>query len=167
MKNMPAFLLHIQDKTWPQMLDDPESLAQRALHAACEALGEFKDGETSIVLASDSFQNRLNRTWRGQDKPTNVLAFPAKDYHSFSPEEVQVDDPVLGDIVLAYETVAQQALEQNLTLKAHTTHLVIHGFLHLQGYDHQTDDEERLMMALEKKALASLGFEDPYKEAVS
>lgn len=137
-------------------LDAPEALAQAAIGAAVEAgaLSLAAGAEVSLVLCDDSFIAGLNRKWRGIDKPTNVLAFPSGG------------DPatasVLGDIVIAFETAAREAGEAEISLHDHVAHLVVHGFLHLVGYDHIDDDEAEEMERLEVRTLALLGIADPY-----
>jgi probable rRNA maturation factor len=111
--------------------------------------------ELSIVLTDDAEQRELNAQWRGIDKPTNVLSFP----------QIDPRGPVrglLGDIVLARETVEREAAEQGVSLADHFTHLVVHGFLHILGYDHLVEDEALAMEGLETQILASLGIADPY-----
>ncbi len=144
---------------------DRRDLCARVLNAALEQVREqVPDGvlEVSLVLSDDSTVQELNQTWRDKDGPTNVLSFPA-----FDPEDPQVPDgaPVLlGDIILAYETCAQESVRDNITLDEHLAHLVIHGFLHLLGYDHQDQPQAEEMEALETAILATMGIQDPYKE---
>lgn len=109
--------------------------------------------EVAIVLADDAEVQTLNRTWRGEDSPTNVLSFPA---------DAASEPRPLGDVVLGYETVAREAAEQEIALADHVCHLTVHGMLHLLGYDHASDDEAERMEDLERRALASLGIADPY-----
>ncbi len=125
--------------------------------AACVAESGF-DAQTELCLrlTDDAEVQELNAKWRGLDRPTNVLSFPA------APAQSAAAAPVLGDIVLAFETVAREARENDAPLADHYRHLVAHGFLHLIGYDHQTDEEAELMEDLEKRALARLGVADPY-----
>jgi probable rRNA maturation factor len=100
----------------------------------------------------------LNRTWRGKDKPTNVLSFPA-------PEQPGAAGPRhLGDIALAFETLARESEEESKELAHHFAHLIVHGVLHLLGYDHEVEAEAEIMEALEVKALARLGITDPYRD---
>ncbi|WP_395666834.1 rRNA maturation RNase YbeY [Methylocella sp.] len=139
-------------------LEDPQSLAERAIAAALAETGApIADGaETSLLFCDDAFIQNLNLRWRGFDKPTNVLSFPSGE------------DPattlVLGDVALAYETTAREAREAGRTLADHTAHLVVHGFLHLLGYDHEDDEEAEEMEQAERAALARLGIADPYAE---
>jgi probable rRNA maturation factor len=113
--------------------------------------------ELSIVLTDDAEQRVLNRDWRGIDKSTNVLSFP--QIEPFAPVS-----GLLGDIILARETLEREAAEQGVSVEDHFTHLVVHGFLHLLGYDHMDDDEALAMEGLETQILASLGVADPYAD---
>ncbi len=114
------------------------------------SLENIRSGELSIALTDDAQMQALNHQYRDKNTPTNVLSFPA-------------NGPLLGDIVLSYETITREADEKQVTIKAHLSHLLIHGFLHLQGYDHQTETDALAMEALEIKALAALGIDNPYK----
>jgi probable rRNA maturation factor len=107
-----------------------------------------RKGEISVVLADDAFVRELNRTYRGKDKPTNVLSFPSDEH--------------LGDIVLAFETVASEAAQQGKSFKAHAQHLLVHGTLHLLGYDHEQEAQAEEMEGLEVKILKKLGVANPY-----
>ena len=140
----------------------PEHLDARAEEAVREALKQSKArvtgaAELSIVLTDDAEQRVLNRDWRGIDKATNVLSFPQIEPFS----DVS---GLLGDIILARETLVKEADEQGVSFDDHFTHLVVHGFLHLLGYDHIEDDEALQMEGLETQILASLGVADPYAE---
>ena len=115
--------------------------------------------ELAVVLGGDAEQQRLNRDWRGIDRPTNVLAFPAWNPGAPMPCAAPV---LLGDVVLAFETVAREAAEQGRPLAAHLSHLVVHGVLHLFGFGHETDTEAAVMEALETSILAEFGVADPY-----
>lgn len=146
---------------WRETLPDIERLceesARAALAAAAPALGE---AELSIVLGDDALLRTLNRQWRGLDKPTNVLSFPARA----TPEEAPPPGApqLLGDVVLAYETMAAEAAAQRKPLAHHLRHLVVHGVLHLLGFDHEAAAEAERMEALEIAVLARLGVADPY-----
>ena len=108
-----------------------------------------------MKFTSDDEVRALNAAWRGKDKATNVLSFPMAE----APEGA----PMLGDIVLALGVCAREAAEKEVPVETHATHLVVHGMLHLLGYDHETgDDDAEAMEAIERKALASLGISDPY-----
>ncbi len=104
----------------------------------------------SVVLADNDFVHDLNKRYRGKDQPTNVLSF-------------ENEFPFAGDIVIAYDVVCQEAKAQHKSFKAHLTHLLIHGALHLQGYDHLTDKQALKMEKLETKLMKQLGFNDPYE----
>ena len=150
--------LTVEAGAWP-----PESellaLVERAVAAACAELGVADDAssELSLVFTDDEHIRALNAGWRGKDKPTNVLSFPA-----FPPVRGGSLPPMLGDIVLAAGTVAREAALEGKPLSNHITHLVIHGLLHLVGHDHETDAEAEAMEALERAALARLAIPDPY-----
>jgi probable rRNA maturation factor len=118
--------------------------------------------ELGIILADDTEQHRLNRDFRCQDAPTNVLAFPAWEMGMPVPPGAPV---LLGDVVLALETVAREAAEQEKPLANHLAHLVVHGVLHLLGYDHPTAVEAVRMESLETSILAKLGVPDPYRDS--
>ena len=122
-----------------------------------------RDCEVAIVLAGDGEVQELNRTWRGQDKPTNVLSFPA-GAGSAVPLQGQVSGtPVpLGDVVLGFATVAREAKAQDIGIGDHACHLTVHGVLHLLGFDHDTPAQAEEMEALERRALSELGIADPY-----
>ena len=142
---------------WP---DGLEEIAGTAIH---EALAQSKArmagiAEVTVVLTDDAEQHELNQQWRGIDKSTNVLSFPQLE--PFTPVV-----GLIGDITLARETVAAEAAEMEITLEAHFTHLVVHGFLHLLGYDHIEDADATKMESLETKILATLGIADPYADS--
>lgn len=137
----------LHDPNWP----DVQNIVERAIKHTTARLAEANTPtEVSVVLANDAFIQELNKTYRGMDKPTNVLSFPQdEDYH-------------LGDIVFALETIGREAAEQNKDFENHLTHLTVHGFLHLLGYDHETDDEAEEMESFEIRILDELGIENPY-----
>jgi probable rRNA maturation factor len=140
----------------------PEALDARAEEAVREALNQSKAkvtgaAELSVVLTDDAEQRDLNREWRGIDKPTNVLSFP--QIEPFGPVS-----GLIGDIILARETLVREAEEQGVSFDDHFTHLVVHGFLHLLGYDHLDDAEALVMEGLETQILATLGVADPYSD---
>ena len=150
--------LMVEAGAWPDEVS-LRAMVDRAVPAAL-AEAEVEEGqsaELSLVFTDDAAIRTLNAEWRGKDKPTNVLSFPAFPVAPGDPLP-----PMLGDIVLAYETVAREAAEENKPLENHITHLIIHGLLHLLGYDHETDEEAEEMEALERRALARLAIPDPY-----
>lgn len=135
-------------------------LVDRVLEATLHAL-EFDDvdSELSLVFTDDANIRTINAKWRHIDKATNVLSFPA-----FPIQPGQRPGPILGDIVIARETVQREAQEENKSFDDHLSHLIVHGLLHLTGYDHQNDEEAEQMESLERKILASLGISDPYND---
>ncbi len=135
-----------------------------AVEAALSATAETSrgDGELSLVLADDALQRELNRTYRGIDKSTNVLAFAGL----VEADETSADRPaILGDIVLAFETCAAEAEAQGKSLEDHALHLAIHGLLHLLGFSHEAADDAQAMEDLERRILAIFDISDPYAES--
>lgn len=193
-------LISIEEPRWEERIGDIDELCQRAAHAALAAAIALEPSllpagpaEMSLVLADDDTVHELNRTYRGKDKPTNVLSFAlhadgeggsagddddfADDGYEHDPDgeddaEAGEDDdflspgpavPVLlGDVILAFETVEREAREQNKAFADHLTHLVTHGVLHLLGYDHIEDAEAEQMERLETQILSGFGIADPY-----
>jgi probable rRNA maturation factor len=152
---------------------DAGSVVRRAVAAAAAAACPGHDGELSVVLTDDAAIRALNRTWRGIDKPTNVLSFPAQPILQKGisgepggpkrhPQPAAMGPPLLGDIVIAYETVAREAQGEGKRFADHLAHLTVHGFLHLLGYDHDADDAAEEMERLESGILAQLDVPDPY-----
>ena len=152
---------------WTRLCPAAESLArgaaQLALARGTAALGLAWQGtvELGITLADAAGQRQLNRDYRGLDAPTNVLAFPVWEPGTRLPTGAPV---LLGDVVLALETVAQEAAQQKKPIACHLIHLTVHGVLHLLGYDHLTQAEAATMESLERSILAELGVPDPYRE---
>lgn len=130
-----------QSDLWP----DVDMLIEKAVRAT-----DVK-GEVSIVLADNAFIQDLNKRYRHKDKPTNVLSFP------------QDEAGLLGDVILAYETIKDEADEHNKAFEDHLTHLIIHGVLHLTGHDHENDEDAAKMEALEIQILNDLGIKNPYE----
>jgi probable rRNA maturation factor len=141
--------IDVEDLRWPDMA----ALAQRCL----DAVLADDPRDVAVLLTSDDEIQGLNKQWRGNDKPTNVLSFPAADM-PLPPGEMAP----LGDLVLAYETVAAEAKEQGKPFENHVAHLIVHGLLHLLGLDHETDEEADVMEQRERDILARLGIPDPY-----
>jgi probable rRNA maturation factor len=134
-------------------------LVRRTIAAAAPV--RTRNAELSVVLASNRTTAALNRQWRGQDRPTNVLSFPApKRAHSRA--ATRGAPRHLGDIVIAYETTAAEARAERKAFDHHLAHLAVHGFLHLLGYDHESRAEAEAMERRERRILARLGVPDPY-----
>lgn len=144
----------VQSPLWRKE-PEAETVARRAIAGAAE---EASSGgaEIAIVLTDDSAIRALNRQWRGQDKSTNVLSFPTAKAAG------QAMGALLGDIVIAFETTAQEAQAEGKPFADHLAHLVVHGYLHLLGHDHETERDAQAMERLETKILGRLGVADPY-----
>lgn len=136
-----------------------EPLTARTISAAIDAAAReisAPTGEVAVMLIDDEAMRGLNRQWRGQDKPTNVLSFPA------APLPGGQGATHLGDIAIAYETVAREAMAEEKTFAQHLAHLAVHGYLHLLGYDHEITKDAEAMERTEAAILAKLGIPDPY-----
>lgn len=138
--------VEIEDDAWAEDLADAQGVATRAAEAAAPP------GDIVILLTDDEAVRALNARFRGKDRPTNVLSFPAPDSAR----------PHLGDIVLAHGVCTAEARDQGKPLADHLSHLVVHGVLHLMGHDHEAEDEAEAMEARERTLLATLGIPDPY-----
>ena len=140
----------IEADGWEAALgESPDMLAKRVVRAV--AAGAKLQGAVSVLFADDAAVRVLNKTWCGKDAPTNVLSFPAPEGFG-----------MLGDIALALDTITAEAGAQGKTVKAHTSHLIAHGVLHLIGHDHVEDAAAEKMEMREREILASLGIADPY-----
>jgi probable rRNA maturation factor len=142
----------VESDRWRQD-SEAAAVARRAVTGAATALSTGQ-AELAIVLTDDSAMRALNRAWRGVDKATNVLSFPTQRSH-----ETQ---HLLGDIVLAYETIAREARSQRKPFAHHVAHLAVHGFLHLLGYDHERRTDADAMERTEREILQRLAVPDPY-----
>jgi probable rRNA maturation factor len=156
------------DAAWRAHLVDPQGLCRRALAAtlARAAMPPWLERpEIGVVFTDDAAARRLNRAWRGQDRPTNVLSFPTFErLVESAPRQVPAGPLPLGDVVLALETVRAEAAAARIPLADHVAHLIVHGCLHLLGYDHQNGADAALMEGLERQILATLGIADPYAD---
>jgi probable rRNA maturation factor len=161
---MPAAEIMIVADCWNAEAE-AEAVIFRAIQVAASHVdADTGDAELAIMLTDDAGIQTLNKNWRGIDKPTNVLSFPAVQPPS-GHEPDDTDTPrMLGDIAIAYETTRREAGEEEKTFEHHLSHLAIHGFLHLVGYDHEKDGEAESMEALEREILATLGIADPYAD---
>ena len=148
----PSIDVVIESARW-QKAPRAARVVRRAIGAAAPA--RARNAELSVILTSDRAIRTLNRRWRGRDKPTNVLSFPAPAPARGAPRH-------LGDIVLSYETVAREARAEGKRLDHHIAHLALHGFLHLLGYDHESHGQAETMERRERRILARLGVPDPY-----
>jgi probable rRNA maturation factor len=143
----------VESDRWRQS-GDAAALARAAVIEAAAALSTAR-AELAIVLTDDSAMRALNRIWRGVDKATNVLSFPTK--------RAAEGPPLLGDIVLAYDTIAREARRQRKPFAHHVAHLAVHGFLHLLGYDHEQHADAEAMEQAERDILRRLAIPDPYR----
>ncbi len=152
-----SIALLIAHDAW-KTLGDVEHVIRRAHQATAAKVAAVSGRDVAILLTSDDAIAALNLQYRGQDKPTNVLSFPAPPSpHAFAGEELP-----LGDIAIAYETVMSEAAREAKPPIFHLAHLTVHGLLHLAGFDHDTDAEAECMEAMEREILASIGIPDPY-----
>jgi probable rRNA maturation factor len=159
----------ITSAAW-KMLPQAVEVVQRSIAAAAAANPEprLRDAELSVLLCDDATIAALNGRWRGREQPTNVLSFPAlvPDGERLSggipSGGIPSDKIPLGDIAIAGETLVREADASGKTVPAHLAHLVVHGFLHLVGYDHETEDEAEAMERLERDILARISVADPY-----
>ena len=158
------------DAEWDSS-SDWASLARSAATAAIaeSAFPQLGSGqravELSIRLASDQEVHALNSEWRGKDKPTNVLSFPMAEDDDLESAEAAGPELMLGDIILARGVCVAEAADKGVPLDQHAAHLLVHGTLHLLGYDHMDEDSAADMEAREVRALARMGISDPYAEA--
>ena len=148
-----------ESEAW-QMLPEAEDIVRSAIAFAITSKLAMRrrKAELSVLLCNDKTIADLNARWRGQAQPTNVLSFPVPP----RPGVTLAERIPLGDIAIAYETLAREAGEQGKTVSDHLSHLVVHGFLHLLGYDHHMDGEAERMERLERDILAGIGIADPY-----
>lgn len=136
---------------WSAALGDVEGFVARVA-AAAAARAPATDAPAALLLADDATLRTLNRRFRGEDKPTNVLSFPSGE----------AAPRFIGDVALAYETCAREAVDKGAAFKDHAAHLIVHGLLHLVGHDHAGAEDAQLMESLETEILAGLGIADPY-----
>jgi probable rRNA maturation factor len=148
--------VEIEDDAWAAAVDHVKAIADSAARAALRAaVVQAPDADVVVLLTGDAALADLNQRFRGKAGPTNVLSFPA----------LEAARPHIGDIAIAYGVCTREAREQGKSLKHHLMHLVVHGVLHLVGYDHETESEAEDMEALERRVLAGLGAPDPYAPA--
>lgn len=153
---MISFEIAREDERWQDF--DIETISANCASSLTEEKPDgLRAGEISLLFTDDAAVQKLNRDWRGKDKPTNVLSFPAEEF----PVLEGMPAP-LGDIALALETCVREAGKKKITVENHLAHLILHGILHLMGYDHVMDGEAAEMEDLERRLLARLGIADPY-----
>lgn len=140
----------LDDDRW-RLVDGLEQKAESVVDQTCTRLQTVRSGQTVVLFSDDQTIQDLNDRFRAKNQPTNVLSFPAPE---------SADYP--GDVILAYETCEKEAAQRGISILNHATHLVLHGFLHLLGYDHQSNEEATLMEGLETEILKELGIRDPY-----
>ncbi len=156
----PAIDVLVEAPVW-RNLPDAENIIRRAITAASEeGTKGHSGGEISVLLCDDATITGLNSHWRGEERPTNVLSFPAPVATASPGGEAGLAP--LGDIAIAYETVAREAEREGKPVADHLAHLAVHGFLHLLGYDHHMEAEAERMERLERDILARIGISDPY-----
>jgi probable rRNA maturation factor len=154
----PSIDILIESALWKREPEHQAILRQAIAAAAREA--SSKRAELAIVLTNDSAIRALNRKWRGQDEPTNVLSFPAGNAGVATTNATH-----LGDIVIAFETTAREASSEGKPFAHHLAHLAVHGYLHLLGFEHETDKEAAVMERLEAEILSQLGVPNPHGSA--
>lgn len=147
----------VEDPRWSKLLE-VDAIVDRVMSAVSGHLksADFQSAEFSILFSDNAKNHELNRLWRKIDKTTNVLAFPAVDFPDKSAPRY------VGDIAIALDIVCDEAQKQEKPLEAHVSHLVLHGLLHLFGYDHESVAEAAEMESFETRILASMGIPDPY-----
>lgn len=155
----PSIDILLEDERWSAQLD-LEAFAAEAVSACVKTAGvTLRPGaEVSLLFTNDARVRELNSAWRGKDAATNVLSFPA-----YQPGRLETAQ-LLGDVALAYETVRNEADREEKLFSAHSQHLIVHGILHLLGYDHETDSDAHEMEALESRILVGLGAPDPWRD---
>ena len=147
-----------RDGRWPSDDSSTHRLSRVAVAAFHAGAPRDARGELGVVLAGDKDVRALNARWRGKNRPTNVLSFPLE-----MPQPGATHGRAAGDVVLAYETVAREARQKGIPLLDHAAHLIVHGVLHILGYDHEEDRQAEAMERLESRILTGLGIADPYR----
>lgn len=159
----PTVEVTMGDVGWHSECPEAAALAEAAAQLTLSRSEAPAASIVDIALADDAEQRVLNRIWRGEDAPTNVLSFPAADPSVPVPHGAPL---LLGDVVLAFETMQREAIEQNKPFADHLQHLVVHGVLHLLGYDHENAADAAIMEEREIALLAELGVPNPYRDTI-
>ncbi len=157
----------VEDDAWQDDLPGADDIVKRACTSALQVACSREAVTMSVVMASDRMLAELNRRWRHIDRPTDVLSFPSQDRAPGTRLQRPAGSPpggaiALGDIVIARETIVDDARRRTLALTDHLSHIVVHGTLHLLGYDHETEVDARVMENMERIVLETLGIPDPY-----
>ena len=167
--------IETEEPRWNEAISDIGSVAQKVKTATFDYVVRHEDVDlltfdkpiiVNLCLSDDAHVRQLNRDFRNQDKPTNVLSFANIDFEDFDAQNSPFSEIELGDIIIAYETMVREAEAENITLYAHFCHLLVHGFLHILGFDHIEDDEAEYMECFEKTILQSIGIDNPYEESL-
>ncbi len=147
----------VDEPRWSQKFE-PEALVGVLVRKVIETVKPslHPEAEASFSFSNDERVRELNAQWRSKDMPTNVLSFPASHGDDLR------GSPLLGDVIMAYETIDREAVEEDKSFVNHTAHMVVHGMLHLIGYDHESDKEAEVMENLESRILTDLGYPDPW-----
>ena len=147
----------VDDPRWTERMD-VEAVVNSAVEKVLQATNAKlrRDAEASFSFSTDERVRQLNSTWRHKDAPTNVLSFPAAESASLE------TSPLLGDVIMAYETIDREAIEEGKLFVHHASHMIVHGFLHLIGFDHEDEEEARDMENVESRVLTELGVPDPW-----
>lgn len=165
--------IETEEPRWLDAVPDTDAVVQKvkdatfdyvAAHENIDILTTDKPIIVNVCLSNDAHVRQLNRDFRNKDKPTNVLSFANIDFDDFDAQNEPFTEIELGDIIIAYETMVKEAEAENITLYAHFCHLLVHGFLHILGFDHIEDDEAEYMESFEKAILQSIGIANPYEE---
>ena len=162
----------VEDKRWCEKIADIAQVTEKVksvtfdylrAHENLGFLQQDKPVEINVCLSDDATVHQLNKEFRGMDKPTNVLSFANMDFDNFATENEPFNEIELGDIIVAYETMCREAEAEDITLYAHFCHLLVHGFLHISGFDHITEEEAEYMEYFEKEILQNMGIDNPYE----
>ena len=165
--------IDIEEERWQKAIPDIADVAEKVKTTTFEYIRQYADISVlnadkplsvNLCLSNDEHVHQLNRDYRNKDKPTNVLTFANLDFADFDAENEVFDEIDLGNIIIAYETMQKEADIENITLYAHFCHLLVHGLLHILGFDHIEEDEAEYMESFEKNILQILNIANPYQD---